>query len=237
MNPVLPPSSEPSPVNYLPIKLMTTSIMHMPLPHTNTKDRGEQEHPSSEEATRKMSKNRSASTSPKTPDKMPPKGRTVFPPTEPPPVSYLPIKLSPQSEIPTSLPPPASRGRGAQESPLGGEEAKKTATERSESTPSRTPSKMPPEGSTSSPSTQSPSPAKSGPPSQPSSTPSAKTVKTLQLLTVNINGMNPKKWKHITQMKSYPKTSLIVLTEHHLSGKFRPAEVAASGWTAYVRLV
>jgi hypothetical protein len=52
----------------------------------------------------------------------------------------------------------------------------------------------------------------------------------IHILTVNIDGIDPGKWEQITNMPVFPQLDIIILTEHHLSAKFRPAYIVESGW-------
>ncbi len=52
----------------------------------------------------------------------------------------------------------------------------------------------------------------------------------IHILTVNIDGIDPGKWEQITNMSVFPQLDIIILTEHHLSAKFRPAYIVESGW-------
>jgi len=48
-------------------------------------------------------------------------------------------------------------------------------------------------------------------------------------VTININGLSEEKWKYILSLPIIQSVSVIILTEHHLSGTFRPKEVIDSG--------
>ena len=52
----------------------------------------------------------------------------------------------------------------------------------------------------------------------------------IHTLTVNIDGLDSGKWEQITKMPVFPQLDSIILTEHHLSAKFRPAYIVESGW-------
>jgi len=49
-----------------------------------------------------------------------------------------------------------------------------------------------------------------------------------QCVTININGFGEEKWKYILSLPIIKNVSVIILTEHHLSGTFRPKEVIDS---------
>ena len=48
--------------------------------------------------------------------------------------------------------------------------------------------------------------------------------------TVNIDELDSGKWEQITKMPAFPQLDIIILTEHHLSAKFRPDYIVESGW-------
>ena len=52
----------------------------------------------------------------------------------------------------------------------------------------------------------------------------------IHTLTVNIDGLDSGKWEQITKMPVFPQLDSIILTEHHLSAKFRPAYIVESWW-------
>jgi hypothetical protein len=52
----------------------------------------------------------------------------------------------------------------------------------------------------------------------------------IHTLTVNIDGLDSGKWEQITKMPVFPQLDIIILTEHHLSAKFRPTYIVESGW-------
>ena len=52
----------------------------------------------------------------------------------------------------------------------------------------------------------------------------------IHTLTVNIDGLDSRKWEQITKMSVFPQLDMIIPTEHHLSAKFRPAYIVESGW-------
>ena len=52
----------------------------------------------------------------------------------------------------------------------------------------------------------------------------------IHTLTVNIDGLDSGKWEQITKMPAFPQLDIIILTEHHLSAKFRPNYIVESGW-------
>jgi len=49
-------------------------------------------------------------------------------------------------------------------------------------------------------------------------------------VTININGFSEEKWKYILILPIIQSVSVIILTEHHLSGTFRPKEVIDIRW-------
>jgi len=49
-------------------------------------------------------------------------------------------------------------------------------------------------------------------------------------VTININRFLEEKWKYILSLPIIQSVSVIILTEQHLSGTFRPKEVIDSGW-------
>jgi len=49
-------------------------------------------------------------------------------------------------------------------------------------------------------------------------------------VTINTNGFAEEKWKYILSLPIIKNVSVIILTEHHLSGTFRPKEVIDRGW-------
>jgi len=49
-------------------------------------------------------------------------------------------------------------------------------------------------------------------------------------VTININRFSEEKWKYVLCLPIIQSVSVIILTEHHLSGTFRPKEVINSGW-------
>ena len=49
-------------------------------------------------------------------------------------------------------------------------------------------------------------------------------------VTININRFSEEKWKYILSLPIIQSVSVIILTEHHLSGTFRPKELIDSGW-------
>jgi len=48
-------------------------------------------------------------------------------------------------------------------------------------------------------------------------------------VTININRFSEEKWKHMLSLPVIQSVSVIILTEHHLLGTFRPKEVIDSG--------
>ena len=56
----------------------------------------------------------------------------------------------------------------------------------------------------------------------------------IHTLTVNIDGLDSGKWEQITKMPVFPQLDIIILTEHHLSAKFRPAYIVESGWDIFM---
>ena len=52
-------------------------------------------------------------------------------------------------------------------------------------------------------------------------------------VTININGFSEEKWKQILSLPIIQSILVIILTEHHLSGTFRPKEVIDSGWNIW----
>ena len=55
----------------------------------------------------------------------------------------------------------------------------------------------------------------------------------INFLTFNVNGHKPHKWKYITQLSAYKSLDIILLTEYHLSTRFRPQEIVNSGWSVH----
>jgi len=51
-----------------------------------------------------------------------------------------------------------------------------------------------------------------------------------QCVTININGFTEQKWEYILSLPIIKNGSVIILTEHHLSGTFCPKEVIDSEW-------
>ena len=52
----------------------------------------------------------------------------------------------------------------------------------------------------------------------------------LQILTINVNGWSKVKWNSIKRSLGFDNLDVIVLTEHHLSGTYCPAEIVKDGW-------
>ena len=49
-------------------------------------------------------------------------------------------------------------------------------------------------------------------------------------VTININRFSEEKWKYTLSLLIIQSVSVIIVTEHHLPGTFRPKEVMDSGW-------